>query len=110
MLQRGDVVLCVSSGDYGKPRPAVVVQSDLFNETHGSVTVCPLSTHLHEAPLYRLLISPNKVNGLKETSQIMVDRITSLKRNRIRQKIGVLTKDQANKLNDTLLLWLNLKT
>ncbi len=108
-MQRGDVIVCTSSGDYGKPRPAVVVQSDLFNETHDSVTICPFSTHLHEAPLYRLLIAPNKHNGLKDPSQIMIDKITSVKRDKIRQKIGVLTVDQMNKINDALLLWQNLK-
>ena len=109
IMQRGDIVICAQNGDYGKPRPAVIVQSDLFNEKHDSITICPLTTHVIETPLFRLLLSPNKNNGLKQTSQIMVDKITSLKRDKIHQKIGALTADQINKLNDAILLWLDLK-
>lgn len=108
-MQRGDVVICVQSGNYGKPRPAVIVQSNLFNETHNSITICPITTHLVEAPLFRLLISPTKQNGLKTASQVMIDKITTLKRDKIRQKIGTLTSDQINKLNDAILLWLELR-
>ncbi len=109
MIQRGDIVVCVLSGDYGKPRPAVIVQSDLFNETHDSFTVCPITTHLIEAPLFRLPLSPNKQNGIRESSQIMIDKIMSLKRDKIRQKIGQMTKEQINKLNDAVGIWLDLK-
>lgn len=108
-MQRGDIIVCVLSGDYGKPRPAVIVQSNLFNKIHDSLTVCPFSTHLYEAPLFRLLLSPNKQNGLKEASQIMIDQMVSLKRSKIRQKIGVLTNDQMNKLDEAMTLWLGLK-
>ncbi len=105
IMQRGDIVICVQSGSYGKPRPAVIVQSDLFNETHDSITVCPITTHVTETPLFRLLLSPNKNNGLKQTSQIMIDKITSIKRDKIHQKIGSLTADQIDKLNNAILLW-----
>jgi mRNA interferase MazF len=77
-LERGSVIVCVSNGDYGKPRPAVVVQSNLFNATHASITVCPITTHIIEAPLFRLLISPSQENGLKQISQVMIDKITSI--------------------------------
>ena len=53
-IKRGDVVICAAPGDYGKPRPAVVVQSDLFNGTHSSVAVCLITSHLEEAPLFRI--------------------------------------------------------
>lgn len=108
-MQRGDLFICVFSGDYGKQRPAVIVQSDAFNKAHPSITVCPLTTHLIEAPLVRLLLSPNKYNGLKVASQIMVDKIGSLKRDKIRKKIGTLTANQMNKVDDAILLWLSLK-
>lgn len=107
-MQRGDIVVCVASGDYGKPRPAVIVQSDLFNATHDSITVCPITTHILEAPLFRLLLSPSKQNGLQATSQIMVDKITTIKHDKIRKKIGTLTAEQNNQLNDAILLWLDL--
>ncbi len=108
-MQRGDIVICVLSGDYGKPRPAVIVQSNLFNDTHASITVCPITTHLIETPLFRLLLSPDKQNGLKNPSQIMVDKIATLQRDKIHQKIGLLTADQQNQLNKTIKLWLMLK-
>ena len=72
-VKRGDVVICTTSGDYGKPRPAVVVQSDLFNPTHASVTLCPITSNLQPAPLFRLDLAPAKDNGLKKPSQTTVD-------------------------------------
>lgn len=110
IMQRGDIVIYAQNGDYEKPRPAVIVQSDLFNEKHDIITICPLTTHVIDTPLFRLLLSPNKNNGLKQTSQIMIDKITSIKRDKIRQKIGTLTSDQTNKLNDAISLWLDLKS
>jgi mRNA interferase MazF len=108
IFQRGDIVICVASGDYGKPRPAVVVQSDLFNPTHASITVCPITSHLVEAPLFRLLLQPNKENGIKKTSQIMVDKIMTLQRNKLQKKIGMLKVEQYDILNQALKNWLNL--
>lgn len=93
---------------YGKSRPAVVVQADSFNNTHASITVCPITTHLIEAPLFRLLLAPAQHNGLKEPSQIMVDKVATLQRDKIRQKIGALTIDQISHLNQAIKLWLGL--
>jgi mRNA interferase MazF len=109
MLQRGDVVLCVLSGDFGKPRPAVVVQSDWFNPTHASVTVCPLTSYLIDAPLFRLSIEPSQTNGLKTTSQIMVDKISTLKIEKVGQQIGQLDPESLEKLNRAMKLWLGLE-
>jgi mRNA interferase MazF len=109
MFQRGDVVLCVLSGDFGKPRPAVVVQSDLFNPTHTSVTVCPLTSYLVDAPLFRLSVEPSQTNGLKTTSQIMVDKISTLKTEKVGQRIGQLEPDSLEKLNRAMRLWLGLE-
>lgn len=108
MFQKGDIVACVLGGDYGKPRPAVVVQSDLFSETHASITVCPITTHLVEAPIFRLAVVPSNQNGLKKISQIMVDKISSVKREKLHQKIGVLNSSQIQKLNEALRCWLDL--
>lgn len=107
-IQRGDIVVCVLSGDFGKPRPAVVVQSDLFNPTHASITVCPVTTHLIAASLFRLELKPSTHNGLQKNSQIMIDKITSLLRSKVRQKIGTITPEQFNSLNHALRIWLNL--
>ena len=107
-LRQYDIVTCTLTGDYGKPRPAVIVQSDLFNETHASLVLCPITTHLVAAPLFRLLLSPDSSNGLKQKSQIMVDKITSLPRMKINQKIGSLTSEQKHHLDEALCCWLEL--
>ena len=62
-ITRGDVVLVVAPGDYGKPRPAVVVQSDLFNPTHASVVVCPVTSDLIDAPLFGSPSAPGPATG-----------------------------------------------
>lgn len=107
-LKRGDVVVCSLSGDFGKPRPAVVIQSDLFNLTHSSITLCPITTHLVDAPLFRLNLAPVIQNGLKKPSQIMVDKMATLQREKIRQKIGVLNLLQLHDLTYALQIWLSL--
>ena len=63
-MKRGDIVLAVARGDYGKPRPAVIVQSDLFNPTHASLLVCLLTTELIDAPLFRLPLAPDACQRL----------------------------------------------
>lgn len=108
-MQRGDIVTCVLSGDYGKPRPAVIVQSDLFNPTHASIVVCPITSHLVEAPLFRLLLAPDKSTGITIISQIMIDKITAIKSEKIAKKIGKLSSSEILKLDEALRLWLNLK-
>ena len=107
-MKRGDVVLAVPRGDYGKPRPAVIVQSDLFNATHASFLVCLVTTDLVEAPLFRLAIQPSSTNGLHEPSQIMVDKLLALPRERIRDRLGVLDDETVLALNRSLMLILGL--
>jgi mRNA interferase MazF len=109
-LERGVIIVCVMNGDYGKPRPAVIIQSNLYNATHGSMTICPITSHLVEAPLFRLLISPTVDNGLKQISQIMVDKIHSISREKIHQKIGRLNIQQKMHLDHALKRWLNLES
>ena len=108
-MKRGDVVLCCISGDYGKPRPAVIVQSDLFNETHASIVVCPITSHLIDAPLFRLHFAATKKNGLLKSSQIMVDKLCAIKRDKITEKIGALTLKEQETITNALKLWLNLE-
>jgi mRNA interferase MazF len=78
MIQRGDLVNVASQGDFGKPRPALVVQSNLLNELE-SVIVCPVSSELRTAA-FRVTLEPTPANGLKVVSQAMVDKITTLPR------------------------------
>ncbi len=108
MIRRGDVVLCALPGDYWKSRPAVVAQSDLFNATHASVVVCPLTTHLIGSPLFRLSVSPSENNGLAAQSQVMVDKLTAIRTERIRDTIGRLETGYIANLDEALRLWLAL--
>jgi mRNA interferase MazF len=107
-MKRGDIVLAVARGDYGKPRPAVVVQSDLFNATHASLLVCLLTSELVDAPLFRLTVQPSLDNGLQETSQVMVDKLLALPRGRLRERIGALEDEAMLALNRSLALILGL--
>ena len=84
-------MLASAAGDYGKPRPALVVQSDLFNETHASVTVCPITSTLVDAPLFRVSVRPARTNGLPKPSQVMVDKVQTLRRERIARRVVART-------------------
>ncbi len=108
-LHRGDVVTCALPGDYGKPRPAVVLQSDLFNATHASVTLCPVTSQAAEAALFRIALKPSVANGLKSESQAMADKITTLRRGRIGTIIGRLEPDEMARVEAAVMRWLGLK-
>jgi mRNA interferase MazF len=110
LIKRGDVVLCNLSGDYGKTRPAVVVQSDIFNPTHASIVVCPITSFLIDSPLFRLEIINNKNNGLLKKSQIMVDKIITIKRDKICKKVGILSHKEQEHLDNAIRLWLSVDT
>lgn len=88
-MKRGDLVTIAMSGDFGKPRPALVIQSDQFDHT-GTVTVLLVSGTLVDAPLIRPMIEPSPVNGLRKPSQVMVDKAMSVKRDKIGATIGQL--------------------
>ena len=76
-------------GDYGKPRPALVIQSDLFAE-HPSVTVLPVTSERRSAPLFRIDVEPGADNGLKKRSQVMIDKTTTVPREKVGQAFGRL--------------------
>jgi mRNA interferase MazF len=78
-VKRGDIISVAAPGDYGKPRPAVVIQSDWLKATD-SVLVALVTSALADAPLYRLQLEPTETNGLEVTSQIMVDKIIAMPR------------------------------
>lgn len=108
-MNRGDVVLVAARGSYaGKPRPAVVIQSDLFNATHSSITVCLLSSELRDAPLFRVSVEPAPSNGLSKRSQVMVDKMFSAPRENIGPRIGGLDSTTMNRVDEALHLWLQL--
>lgn len=107
-MKRGDVVTVAVQGDYGKPRPAVVVQSDLFNDTHPSITILPLTSTIVDAPLIRLTVDPGRENGLTRVSQVMVDKVLTLPRERIGKTIGCLDEDLMIRVTRALAMWLGI--
>jgi mRNA interferase MazF len=107
-FRRGDLVISVLSGDYGKPRPAVVVQADLFNDSHASVVLCPLSSDIRDLPLFRVVLPAANVRGLDRDSEVMVDKIGAVDRRRVRRRIGRLSPAQMQSVNQALRLWLEL--
>jgi mRNA interferase MazF len=107
-VKRGDLVVLAVPGDYGKPRPALVVQSDLFNDAHESVTLAPVTSTLVNAPLFRLTLEPSALTGLKAVSQIMIDKMTTVRRNRIRRTIGRVDDEALIKVNRAIALWFGL--
>jgi mRNA interferase MazF len=108
-MKRGALVLLRARGEFsGKPRPCVVVQSDLFNPTHQSVTLCPITSQLVAAPLFRIPLKPTPGNGLKKPSQVMVDKVFTSRRENIDDKIGQLDADSLLQIDQALRLWLQL--
>lgn len=88
-MQRGAFVIVATAGDYGKPRPALIVQSDLFCELP-SVVICPLTTTIRaDADQFRIEVQPSAENGLREFSQIAIDKITVIPSVKIGRIIGV---------------------
>src|SRR5450432_4201388 len=104
-MKRGDLVLVATPGDYGKPRPSLIVQSDLFNE-HPSVTVCLLTSHLRQTPLFRYDVEPCIDNGLSSTSQVQIDKLMTVPRQKIGPGIGRLSTKQMNEITKLLVLWI----
>jgi mRNA interferase MazF len=101
-VKRGDIVIVVAAGDLGKPRPAIVVQADELGEATTSVIVCPLSSTTDATGRLRPIIEPTPGNGLRVRSQIVTDKITALRRNRMREVVGRLDPDQVDQLNRAL--------
>jgi len=106
-MKRGDLVLVAPPGAYGKPRPALIILSDLFTE-HPSVTICLLSGHLQPTPLFRYQVEPASENGLTIPSQVQVDKIMTLPRTRLGQKIGRLQDRQMQEITRLIALWVGL--
>lgn len=102
-MKRGDIVSVAAPGDDGKPRPAVIIQADAL--THGglgSVILCLMTTHLVEAPTFRIPVPVDEGTGLKGPSQIMVDKLLTVPRARIGSVIGRLDDETVLRLNRTL--------
>jgi mRNA interferase MazF len=100
-MSRGDLVIVAAPGDYGKPRPAVIVQSDAIPESHASVVICQMTSELAEAD-FRLTIEPGPETGLRARSQVMADKPVTIRRERIGQRIGRLGASDMARLNVAL--------
>jgi mRNA interferase MazF len=98
-MRRGDLVTVTAAGDYGKPRPAVIVQTDAFPATHASVVVCRMTSELSDAPDFRVTIDPSETNGLRVQSQIMADKPVTIRRARVGRIIGRLSAEDVRRLN-----------
>jgi mRNA interferase MazF len=104
-MRRGDLVTVVLQGAYGKPRPALVIQSDLFAQ-HPSVTILPVTSELRETPLFRVAVTPSIDNGLRKPSQVMVDKTQSVPRENIGEVFGHLDDETLLTVNRALAVFL----
>ncbi len=102
-MKRGDLVTVSAAGDYGKPRQAVVIQSDRLDDNY-SVLVCLLSSVERDAPYYRVPVAPRPATGLRHPSQIMVDKIVAMKRDKCGEPFGRLDRPTMLALNRVLAL------
>jgi mRNA interferase MazF len=106
-MKRGEVWTVSGAGYAAKPRPAVIVQDDRFDAT-ASVTVCVFTTDETEAPLFRLPVTPSDSNGLRSVSRLMVDKLSTVSKERLGERIGRLDDEDVVRLNRALLVFLGL--
>ena len=104
-MKRGDLVTIALPGTYGKPRPALVIQSDLFDE-HPSITILPVTSALRDAPLFRIAVEPDATNGLHKRSQVMVDKPQSVPREKLGEPFGRLDEATMLAVNRALAVFL----
>lgn len=107
-MRRGEIWTVSGGGAYmGKPRPAVIVQDDSFDAT-ASITICAFTSDPTDAPLFRLLIEPTNTNGLRIASRLMVDKIATVPKERLGDKVGRLDDSDVLRLNQAVLVFLGL--
>jgi mRNA interferase MazF len=107
-VTRGEIYTAAARGPYtGKPRPIVILQDDRFDAT-ASITVCPFTTNPVEAPLLRLPIDASAENGLDQPSQLMIDKVTTVPRSSLGERLGRLRDDELIALNRSLIVFLGL--
>jgi mRNA interferase MazF len=107
-VKRGEIwTASAGSGYVGKPRPVVIVQDDRFDAT-ASVTVCAFTTDPADAPLFRLLVEADEMTGIRESSRLMVDKITTIPRSKLGERVGQLGDDDLIRLSRALVVFLGL--
>ena len=106
-MMRGDFVTISLQGDFGKPRPALIIQSDRFNE-HATVTVLPVTGTMVAAPLLRVTVQPDASNGLQKPSQVMVDKAMTVKRDKVGPAFGRIDVDALVEVERCLAVFLGI--
>ena len=107
-MRRGDVWTASGGKHYaGKPRPVLIIQNDLFDET-ASVTVCPMTTDTVDVPLLRIPLEPDSANGLSVPSRIMVDKVTTMPKAKLGERIGRVSDTDMVALSRGLFVFLGL--
>ena len=106
-MRRGDFVTIAMQGDFGKPRPALVIQADQFDE-HATVTVLPVTSTLVAAPLLRIKVQPDAENGLQKPSQVMVDKTVTITRDRVGPTFGRIDGDAMVEVERCLAVFLGI--
>jgi mRNA interferase MazF len=106
-MMRGDLVTIAMQGDFGKPRPALVVQANQFSE-HGSFTVLPVTSTLVAAPLLRVTVQPSAENGLQKPLQVMVDKAMTVKRDKLGPAFGRIDADALVEVERCLAVFLGI--
>ena len=106
-MKRGEVWTVSGPGYAGKPRPAVIVQDDRFDAT-ASITICVLTSDDTEVPLFRIPVTPSESNGLRRVSRLMVDKLTTVSKERIGERIGHLDDADVMRMNRAILVFLGL--
>jgi mRNA interferase MazF len=107
-VKRGDVIVMVAHEDLGRPRPGVIVQTDSLGDTTSTLLVCPLTSELTDNSRVRPTVEASAANGLRLRSQIMTDKLSSVRRNRIKAVVGSLDADTSDRLDRALLVVLGL--
>jgi mRNA interferase MazF len=106
-MKRGDLVRVALPGDYGKPRPALIIQSDLFEE-HPSYTVLPVTSEIRATPVVRITIEADEQTQLKARSQIMIDKAITVPREKVGGKFGSIRETDMLAVNRALALFFGL--
>lgn len=106
-MRRGEIWIVSAGGYAGKPRPAVIVQTDAIGTT-ASVTICIFTSDQTEAPLFRLPVEPTEQNGLRTPSRLMVDKLATVPKDKLGRQVGRLDDENIVRLNRAMMIFLGL--
>jgi mRNA interferase MazF len=101
-MKRGDIVAVASPENPAELRPAVIIQSDAFPAAHASVLICPMTADVGDAPSFRILLRPSESHRLARPYDVMADRVVAVRRERIAQPLGRLSREDMGRLNSAL--------